>query len=357
MEVLPHGTRVDVFENIFLVFLGLGTLVGIVVIAYTLYNAYKYRDTEERDDAEEDLPSVGELPTGGKGGKKLFLSFGLSAIIVISLVVWTYGMLLYVEDPGLDNPNDDALEIEIEGFAFDWNYYYENGLETSSVGSGDGMVIPADTPIMIDVTATDVWHTFGISDLRVKADAKPGEHSETWFVAEEPGTYTAECFELCGPGHSDMDSPVEVMPQDEYDAWVDEQLTMTITLEDEAEERITDGFELALEHQENDEFDDDLSVTYSDDEFENGSITIGEIEQGGPYDLAITFEDDEYEEIEETVSFTGPVDETYTVEDPDADDEDDEGEDEDEDEEEPDNDTEDADDTNDDTTEDGGDDE
>ncbi|SDR44725.1 cytochrome c oxidase subunit II [Natronobacterium texcoconense] len=349
MEVLPR-TRVDVFENIFLVFLGLGTLVGIVVVAYTLYNAYKYRDTEERDDGE-DLPSVGELPTGGKGGKKLFLSFGLSAIIVISLVIWTYSMLLYVEDPGLDNPSEEALEVDVEGFAFDWNYYYDNGLETSSVGSGDGMVIPADTPIMIDVTSTDVWHTFGISELRVKADAIPGESDETWFVAEEPGTYTAECFELCGPGHSDMESPVEVMSQDEYDQWVDDQLTMTITLEDEGEERITDGFELALEHQDNDEFDEDYSFTYSDDEFENGSITIDEIEQGGPYDVAITFEDDEYEDIEDTISFTEPVDETYTVEGPEDDDEDEEADDEN-------NDTDDDEETNDDTTdEDGGDDE
>jgi len=61
-------TRVDVFENIFVVFLGLGTLVGIVVVAYTLYNAYKCRDTGEA--AERRGSAIrGELPTGGKGGK------------------------------------------------------------------------------------------------------------------------------------------------------------------------------------------------------------------------------------------------------------------------------------------------
>lgn len=41
------GTPAAVFERIFTVFLGLGTLVGIVVVAYTLYNAYAYRDTGE----------------------------------------------------------------------------------------------------------------------------------------------------------------------------------------------------------------------------------------------------------------------------------------------------------------------
>ncbi len=120
------------------------------------------------------------------------------------------------------------------------------------------MVVPADTPVWLEVTGTDVWHTFGISELKVKADAIPGEVDETWFMAEEPGEYTAECFELCGPGHSDMDSDVIVLPQDEFDQWMDDQLTLTITLEDENEEPVTDGFELSIEHQENDEFDEDL---------------------------------------------------------------------------------------------------
>ncbi|MWV39190.1 cytochrome c oxidase subunit II [Natrialba sp. INN-245] len=311
-------TRVDVFEMIFLVFLGLGTLVGAVVIAYTLYNAYKYRD--EGTSSDDDAPTLGELPTGGKGGKKLFVSFGLSAIIVISLIIWTYGWLLYVEDGPQEAP-EDAIEVDVEGWAFDWGFTYENGVETNSLG--EGMVVPADTPVWLEVTGTDVWHTFGISELKVKADAIPGEVDETWFMAEEPGEYTAECFELCGPGHSDMDSDVTVLPQDEFDQWMDDQLTLTITLEDENEEPVTDGFELSIEHQENDEFDEDLSATLGPDDFEDGTVELGDFEQGGAYDVTITPTDDEFEAIEDTIDFTGPTDETYELEDPDADDEDD----------------------------------
>ena len=307
-------TRVDVFEEIFLYFLALGTLVGIVVISYVLYNAYKYRDTGERK-GDENLPSVGELPTGGKGGKKLFVSFGLSAIIVISLVIWTYGMLLYVED-GPDQGPEEAIEIDVEGWAFGWDFYYENGVETSE------LVIPADEPIWIEVTSRDVWHTFGISDLRVKADAIPGEVDETWFMAEETGDYTAECFELCGQGHSGMNADVRVVSQDEYDQWMDEQLTLEITLEDGNEEPVTEGFELTLEHQNNSEFEEDLSFTYTADseEFENGTLNITDIEQGGPYDVTITPQDGQFEEVEDTISFDGPTSETFTLESPEGDD-------------------------------------
>ena len=43
-------TQSEVFSEIFLVFLAIGTVVGVVVIAYTLYNGYRYRDTGEEPD-------------------------------------------------------------------------------------------------------------------------------------------------------------------------------------------------------------------------------------------------------------------------------------------------------------------
>ncbi len=328
-------TRVDVFEDIFLVFLALGTLVGIIVVSYTLYNAYKYRDTEDRTD-DENLPALGELPTGGGSGKKLFVSFILSAIVVIALIVWTYGMLLYVED-GPDELDEDAIEVDVQGATFSWSYEYDNGLEPNQ------LVVPADEPVQISVTSIDVWHTFGITQERVKADAIPGETDETWFIAEEPGEYenAIECFELCGAGHSAMDDDLRVLDdQEAYEDWVDEQFTLDITLEDEDEEPVAEGIdELTVEHQEEDGHD----YAYDGDEFENGSITINEIDQGGDYDVEITPEDDEFEPIEETISFTGPTDETFTIEPPeDEEDDGDEDEENDEEEDETDNDEEDG---------------
>ncbi|WP_121744593.1 cytochrome c oxidase subunit II [Natronorubrum halophilum] len=308
-------TRVDIFESIFLVFLGLGTLVGVVVIAYTLYNAYKYRDNDDAK-ADDSLPTVGELPTGGTGGKKLFLSFGISAIIVISLVMWTYGMLLVVEDPS-DDFEEDPVEIEVVGEGFAWHFEYENGAEGTST-----MRVPADYPVEIRTTSGDVWHSFGVSDLRVKADAIPGEYDETWFVAPEAGQqHEIKCYELCGDFHSGMTGTVEVMEQEEFDQWLAEQLYVDITLENADEEPLneTGALELELVHQNNDEYEEDLTYTYTEDDFENGSISIQDLEQGGEYNLTIEFEDEEYETIEETLDVTSPASETYTVEEPNAD--------------------------------------
>jgi len=205
----------EVFQRIFLVFLALGTLVGTVVITYTLYNAYKYRYREDVDPAPDaERPQMGELPEGGGKGKKLFLSFGLSAVIVLSLVAWTYGALVMVEDgPDVQSENLDSVDVHVEGYQFGWEYTYPNGATATTLR------VPVDTVVNVSVTSRDVFHNFGIPELRIKTDAIPGQTNDAWFVAEETGTYTANCYELCGQGHSYMQTDVVVMSQSAYQDW------------------------------------------------------------------------------------------------------------------------------------------
>ncbi|PSP49383.1 cytochrome c oxidase subunit II [Halobacteriales archaeon QH_1_68_42] len=211
----------EVFQRIFLVFLGLGTLVGTVVISYTLYNAYKYRYREDADPRPDaDRPELGEVPEGGGKGKKLFLSFGLSAIVVLSLVAWTYGALVMVEDGGVAQAEGDvdSIDVRVEGYQFGWEFIYPNGHVEDSQAGGK-LYVPADTVVNLTVTSQDVHHNFGIPDLRIKSDAIPGQTTDAWFVAEETGTHTANCYELCGQGHSYMDAEVVVMEEAQFQDW------------------------------------------------------------------------------------------------------------------------------------------
>lgn len=210
--------QAEVFEEIFFVFMVLGTLVGAVVISYTLYNAYKYRDTKDRE-TDWEPPKLGELPRGGGKGKKVFVSFGISAVIVISLVVYGYGLLLYVESgpdgSGLVEDESDVIEVHVVAYQFGWEFQYPNG------ESVDGELrVPENTVVRLTITSRDVWHNFGISELRVKDDAIPGQNSTTWFTSGQAGeTYRVECYELCGAGHSFMTGKVIVMEQQKFDDW------------------------------------------------------------------------------------------------------------------------------------------
>lgn len=222
--------QAEVFNEIFQVFLGLGTLVGVVVVSYTLYNAYKYRDRGEVGE-KEDVPVLGELPTGqgGPKAKKLFLSFGLSAIIVISLVVYAYGLLLYVEEGPSEQNVESDMQVDVVGYQFGWEFQYPNGATAQNK-----LRVPQDAVIRLDVTSRDVWHNFGAPELRIKSDAIPGQTSETWFSTQEANlsrnetvTYKVKCYELCGSGHSYMTGQIIVMNETDFNKWYKSQAPKT----------------------------------------------------------------------------------------------------------------------------------
>ncbi|QLD91177.1 cytochrome c oxidase subunit II [Natronomonas salina] len=235
--------QAEVFSEIFWVFLVIGTLVGVVVVGYTLYHAYRGRDTAAKADDGFEPPVLGELPTGQSGAKsrKLFVSFGISAVIVISLVAYSYFLLLYVEEgPTHDVEGDSAeqLEVQVVGVQFSWQFVYPNGVQTY-----DELRVPQGEVIRLTVTSNDVWHNFGIPELRVKADSIPGQEQETWFLADETGNYTANCYELCGQGHSDMVGEVIVMENEAFYEWYESQASENSSDDSGAGNSTSDGSE------------------------------------------------------------------------------------------------------------------
>lgn len=218
-------TPADAFQEIYTVFLVLGTAIGVVVILYLLYHTSSYRLFGDEKETGDDRPDVGALPSDPGRPRKLWLSFFLSAVVVISLIVWTYGFFTEIEAgprevqqnvgdaPAYSDGQTETLTVRVEGFQWGWRFVYPDGTTTRT------LYVPNDTAIRLRVTSTDVFHNFGISAYNMKTDAIPGQTTEMWFVPEETRTATARCYELCGAGHSDMTAEVVVMEQSEFDAW------------------------------------------------------------------------------------------------------------------------------------------
>ena len=68
-------------------------------------------------------------------------------------------------------------------------------------------------------------HSFWVPEFRVKQDALPGENlvKELRMTPNVIGDYTVMCAELCGGAHAYMNSPVRVVSQADFDAWIAEQ--------------------------------------------------------------------------------------------------------------------------------------
>lgn len=225
-------TPQEIFTRIFTVFLVLGTIIGVLVTIYLMYYAVRNRvDGEWDPETEKKRPDVGELPSGTDGGRKLLLSFTLSAIVVVGLIFWTYGFLLEIEQgPPVDEealgdtssleyaPTTDpaSAEVKVVGEQFRWVFHYPS--DEGDIRTTGTMYVPNDTAIRLIVTSNDVFHNFGISRYNIKTDAIPGQKTTTWFAPEETGSYTARCYELCGNGHSGMTATVVVVETDVFES-------------------------------------------------------------------------------------------------------------------------------------------
>ncbi len=145
------------------------------------------------------------------GATKLELAWTAFPVVVLFLIA----AFVFIELPGIkDIPEatagEEQLEIKVTGRQFYWQYEYPNG-----VVAIDHMRAPAGVPVRLEVTApdTDVIHSWWIPALGGKIDAIPGRTNDTWFEADDEGTYTGQCAELCGLEHARMLASVEVMSQ------------------------------------------------------------------------------------------------------------------------------------------------
>ena len=160
-------------------------------------------------------------------------------VVPIVILVFIGAFSLPVLFKQQEIPEADVT-IKVTGYQWYWGYEYvdhEFGFdsfmlareELSEYGYNDDeyllatdtrVVVPVDKTIVMQVTGADVIHSWTIPSFGVKQDAVPGRLAELWFKAEQTGVYFGQCSELCGKDHAYMPITVEVVSQEEYDAWL-----------------------------------------------------------------------------------------------------------------------------------------
>ena len=83
--------------------------------------------------------------------------------------------------------------------------------------------VPVGKPILLILRSRDVIHNFFVRELRMKQDIVPGMEIPFHFQADKIGTYEVPCSELCGLGHSQMRTTMEVMTEENFEKWKKDQ--------------------------------------------------------------------------------------------------------------------------------------
>lgn len=171
-------------------------------------------------------------------------------LIPIIVLIFIGSMSLPILFKQLEIPEADVT-IKATGFQWAWEYEYpDNGVDFQSYMLGLGaaemneevraelaeygyteqdwklatdtaVVVPINKVVRMQVTASDVIHSWKIPAFGVHIDAVPGRLNETWFMAEREGIYFGQCSELCGINHAYMPITVKVVSEEAYAAWIE----------------------------------------------------------------------------------------------------------------------------------------
>jgi cytochrome c oxidase subunit 2 len=169
-----------------------------------------------------------------------------TALLFIGLVLM--GTRIWASVHWTESP-PDAIPIEVLGKQFAWSFRYPGkdgrfgrtdlklindaggnpfGLDDKDPAAKDDLVsaslkVPAGKPVKLILHTRDVIHNFFVRELRLKQDLVPGMEIPFHFTADKIGVYEIPCSELCGLGHFQMRSTLQVMSEADFEKWKEEQ--------------------------------------------------------------------------------------------------------------------------------------
>jgi cytochrome c oxidase subunit 2 len=113
------------------------------------------------------------------------------------------------------------LVINAIGQQWLWRFEYPGGRPGQRTFSYGELVAPVDTAVLLNVTSTDVVHTWWVPALGGQVEAVPGSTAETWFKADEVGRYPGASTTFSGTGYPVMRAWVRVVTVPEYQDYIE----------------------------------------------------------------------------------------------------------------------------------------
>ncbi len=198
------------------------TIISLFVLGLLLYVVYRFNEKAN--------------PTPSKTTHNTIIEVVWTVVPVIILVFIAVPSFRLLTMELVVPPSD--LTIKVTASQWHWNYTYPKDAggfnfdsymkEDKELKEGElrllavdnEAVVPVNKIVKLEVTATDVIHSFIVQSFGTRVDAVPGRNNETWFKADREGVYYGQCSKICGKDHAFMPIAFRVVSEDAYKAWI-----------------------------------------------------------------------------------------------------------------------------------------
>ena len=182
-------------------------IVVIPVFIFTIYFAYKYRESNEKARHEPDWEhnNIAELCWWG---------VPFIIIVILGVITWRTTHELNPFKP----LESEKKPIVIQAVALQWKWlfiYPEHGIATVNY-----IQFPEKTPINFQITADAPMNSFWIPQLGGQIYAMPGMRAKLHLIADEPGTFRGLSANFSGKGFAGMKFVAVSSTEAEFNQWV-----------------------------------------------------------------------------------------------------------------------------------------
>jgi cytochrome c oxidase subunit 2 len=198
----PKSDLTTTIDDVFMTTVWWAVLVFVLVEGALLYVIFRYRG--KPDDRE---------PSQVHGNTLLEIVWtAIPALILAMIAVPTVRAIFETYEV----PKGDALEIEVIGHQWWWEFRYPQ----YGVTTANELHVPTGRTVTLKMTTVDVLHSFWLPQLAAKRDVFPNRLTTIWFRADSAGYYSGQCAEFCGLQHARMAFHVAAGTPEDFDAFI-----------------------------------------------------------------------------------------------------------------------------------------
>jgi cytochrome c oxidase subunit II len=214
----PVKDRLSSFHDELLVII---TLITVFVLGLLLYVIVRFHHQRH------------PVPTRTSHNTVIEMLWTVVPVLILVIIAIPSFKLMYY----MDRVPDPDMTIKVTGHQWYWSYDYpdQGGLAFDSnlipeadlkagqkrlLDVDNPLVVPVDTTIRVQVTGTDVIHSWFIPSFGVQEYAIVGRLNESWMRVEHQGVYYGQCNQICGVNHAFMPIKVQAVSKEDFQHWL-----------------------------------------------------------------------------------------------------------------------------------------
>lgn len=184
--------------------------LGALALAIFIFGVIRTGDVRQIQPSGPD--GLGSAPTA---------QVGINGLPPVSIAAAEQSTTSGDSSTGSEGSSSAPLQINAIAQQWLWRFEYPGGRPGQRTFSYGELVVPVDTAVVLNITSTDVLHSWWVPALGGQVQASPGEVSQTWFRADTPGRYTGRSTIYSGTSFPAMRAWVRVVSVPEYQAYVE----------------------------------------------------------------------------------------------------------------------------------------